>query len=120
MIIEILGDPVALRRPRFSNGVVYNSQAGEMRTLSFVARSQVDGTFDSQVSVDFMFFFKFPKRKPKTVYKATKPDIDNLVKYYLDVLVMANIISDDNIVVKLSAQKLYSDRPSTRIIIEEI
>ena len=47
-----------------------------------------------------------------------KPDVDNLIKLYLDVLT-GIAIEDDNCVAIGSAIKVYSIRPRTEIYIEE-
>lgn len=47
-----------------------------------------------------------------------KPDVDNLIKLYLDVLT-GIVWDDDNCVALGSAVKVYSNSPKTEIIIEE-
>ena len=49
-----------------------------------------------------------------------KPDIDNLIKYVLDSLSGQNgFFLDDNQVYTIYAEKLYSDKPRTEIVIIE-
>lgn len=47
-----------------------------------------------------------------------KPDVDNLVKLYLDVLT-GTALTDDNCVSLGSAIKVYSSKPRVEIYIEE-
>lgn len=48
-----------------------------------------------------------------------KPDIDNLIKLYLDVLV-GTVLEDDNCVSLGQAIKIYSPIPRTVIFVEEM
>ena len=49
-----------------------------------------------------------------------KPDIDNLIKFALDALQgKEGYIVDDSQVVRIYAEKLYSDDPRTEIMIVE-
>ena len=47
-----------------------------------------------------------------------KPDVDNLIKLYLDVI-SGIVMEDDNCVAIGSAVKIYSTNPRTEIYIEE-
>lgn len=53
-----------------------------------------------------------------TLKHVKKPDVDNLIKLYLDVLT-GNAIEDDNCVSLGSAIKVYSPSPKTTIFIQE-
>ncbi len=68
-----------------------------------------------------------PKSMPKSerIYAETetlkhikKPDVDNLIKLYLDVM-NTLVYEDDNCVSINKAQKVYSMQPRTLIFIEE-
>ena len=49
-----------------------------------------------------------------------KPDIDNLIKFVLDALQgQEGYIVDDSQVVRIYAEKLYSDKPRTEIMMVE-
>lgn len=76
-----------------------------------------------------MFWFYMPipksmsKREREDAVKGflkhiKKPDVDNLVKLYLDVLT-GTAISDDNAVSLGTAIKVYSSKPRVEIYIEE-
>ena len=74
------------------------------------------------------FYFKRPKAHYKTgknsnclrddapEYHSSRPDIDNLVKLVGDALNGIFFI-DDALISRVTAHKLYSDKPRTEIII---
>ena len=76
------------------------------------------------VDVHIIYHFKRPKShyrtgkyskelKPDTpICHITKPDVDNLIKFTLDVL-SGVLYKDDNQVVSVTAIKLYDDEPKT-------
>ena len=50
-----------------------------------------------------------------------KPDIDNLVKMIADTIQgKKRIIIDDSQICRLQAEKLYSKKPRTEVVIQEI
>tara|TARA_Y100001938_G_scaffold150865_1_gene243960 strand:- start:6401 stop:6835 length:435 start_codon:yes stop_codon:yes gene_type:complete len=60
------------------------------------------------------------KDKWQEVLHTKKPDIDNLIKYVLDSLSGHNgFFLDDNQIYTIYAEKLYSDKPRTEIMIIE-
>jgi len=63
---------------------------------------------DYPIEVHVDFIFKPVKGKIGTI-KATKPDIDNLLKMLFDVM-KKTIISDDNIIVQVTAKKRYAKK----------
>lgn len=75
----------------------------------------------------FWFYMPIPKSMPKRqrvdavkgyLKHIKKPDVDNLIKLYLDVL-SGTAIADDNAVSIGSAVKVYSSKPRVEIYIEE-
>lgn len=75
----------------------------------------------------FWFYMPIPKSMSKRervdavkgyLKHVKKPDVDNLVKLYLDVLT-GTAIADDNRVSLGNAIKVYSCRPRVEIYIEE-
>lgn len=80
------------------------------------------------VEILFKFFIQIPKSATKKFrnaalqgleYPAKKPDVDNLVKAVLDAI-NAVVIKDDNLVVRIQAEKLYAEEPRTEVIINAI
>ena len=65
-------------------------------------------------------YSKLVKDKWQEVLHTKKPDIDNLIKYVLDSLSGHNgFFLDDNQIYTIYAEKLYSDKPRTEIMIIE-
>ena len=53
-------------------------------------------------------------------YHCVKPDIDNLIKFVMDSLSGINgFFLDDNQIVSIYAEKIYSDDPKTEILIAD-
>ena len=53
-------------------------------------------------------------------YKTTKPDLDNLMKLFLDCCTTVGFWSDDNLVASLVVEKFYSDIPGIYVKIESL
>ena len=81
---------------------------------------------DSLLEIDLKFVMKRPKSKfrkkdPDQRYPhIKKPDIDNLIKGVLDCIQIANIISDDSIVWRVSAQKEVASKGESPCIVIHI
>ena len=136
MKITIPGQPIAKKRPRFARRgkfvVTYNDQqTDEGKALAIIMQQyQSRPAIEGAVCVDFTFFVSRPKghfgtgknagmlKSSAPVMPTTKPDIDNCVKFYLDIL-NGWAWHDDNQVVKLAAVKEYGD-PKTVISISKM
>ncbi len=85
-------------------------------------------TLPQYPKINFLFFMPIPKYMPKkervfaeleTLKHIKKPDVDNLIKLYLDVL--SNIVIHDDASVQIGkAIKMYSLNPRTVILIQEM
>ena len=65
-------------------------------------------------------FANYIKEKWIKLPHTKKPDIDNLIKFVLDALQGQNgFFFDDSQVVRLYAEKIYTDDPATEIMILE-
>lgn len=148
MKIIIPGKPIAKQRARHSNRgkyvVTYDPQEKEKKRVRNIITSQLAELAQSEnkldaldlgkiccskvFSVQFIFFLPINQsdsvsarnKKLWGITKAsTKPDYDNLEKFYLD---CSNGIlwGDDATVVKAQAIKLYSDEPRVEIVINAI
>ena len=49
-----------------------------------------------------------PKKRPDRAWKGTKPDVDNVAKACMDLMVDVGILSDDNIVCRLVVEKHFA------------
>ena len=124
--IVIPGNPIPLKRPRFStrNGKAYNSQNDLMDSLSFLVKQQFDEfkMLTGPVQLNIRFFMGIPKSMTKkkkdslnSKYHVKKPDLDNNLKLIFDVFTRASIFKDDSQVAVINSQKIYSDEPRTEI-----
>ena len=123
-------DPVPLARARFVNRRVWDSQKQLKVNCGIILRNQHDDEclFCGPVRMDITFYFKIPKRvtkKRRVEMEAErtphifKPDLDNLIKFLLDV--GNNVIyHDDCIIAEIHSRKLYSTNPRTEFLIENI
>lgn len=117
MKYTIPGQPIPLARPRFSNNHVWDCQTGEKgATATYLRFLQKDEPLTGPLHVSLKFFMQ---HKTKSGWHAVRPDLDNLVKFYLDVAIGV-LYEDDKQVVKITADKMYSVEPRTEITIEEL
>ena len=140
MKFVLYGDPVAQQRCRtFLRGnrmCTFDLQSMFKKNLKNLIQDQIDDyLFDHPGKYEFpkyprvVFWFLMPI--PKSMGKAErihaesgllrhvkKPDVDNLIKLYLDVL-SGIAIEDDNCVSIGKAVKLYSKTPRTIIFVQE-
>ncbi|EHD5018760.1 RusA family crossover junction endodeoxyribonuclease [Listeria monocytogenes] len=99
------------------------------KKIANVAKIYAPSTpISAPISVDFIFYVPMPKSKSKAWKRrallgqelpAVKPDIDNYVKGVLDAMNKI-VFSDDGKIVKLKAEKRYSDIPRTEVVITEL
>jgi len=127
--LTIPGNPVAKKRSRQgSNRRWYNPQEDIMQIVKRMIKEQLPESFklmDSKIPIacNFIFLFSFPatlsrksieKYNTEVVPCLNKKDIDNLEKFYMDV--MNGIVwYDDNQVYSVHAVKYYSSNPRTEI-----
>jgi Holliday junction resolvase RusA-like endonuclease len=127
------GNPVAQQRFRAINrggkSWLFDPQNKEKKLFSSMAKDQVDENWESPEypRISFWFLMPIPKSLNKSdrehaekgyLKHVKKPDVDNLIKFYLDILT-PSVIKDDNCVQIGKAVKLYSTKPRTVIFIEE-
>jgi len=141
VIIEIPGIPIPKARSRtyVKDNIAhhYNSQKEICKNIKNFLFSYVSKMFNSEskkevldmtdiayaeaFDVKLTFFMPIPasfskKKKENCIdgkqHHTTKPDLDNLVKMYLDCS-NSILFSDDKKIVSLSAKKLYSSVPRT-------
>ncbi len=131
MKIIIPGDPVCQLRARHCTikgfAMTYDPRAKEKKTIRFLLRDYTQGYQFQHPRMTFLFHFPIPKSIPKkqlplynsgTLKHEKKPDVDNLIKLYMDCL-DGIIFSGDQIVTLGPALKLYHPQPKTIIWITE-
>ncbi len=132
MKIVLPGDPIAQIRMRYSgrNGIgrMYDPREKEKRKLKAdIAGKSGNSPLLIHPFISFIFHMPIPKSIPKRLlplYQSgflkheKKPDVDNLVKLYLDCL--DPIVFDGDQKVTLgSCVKLYHSEPKTIIMLSE-
>ena len=134
--IVLPGKPIPKARPRFSRRgkyvATYNSQQAEVDICRIqIGNQYYDGPIEGPLSVLCWFDFERPKNHygtGKNIFKLkksapakhiVKPDIDNLIKFYLD---CANKIlwKDDCQIVQILGFKRYVDEAETIIIVRSL
>ena len=126
--LDIPGKPVPYKAPKVYQNRTFNPRHGEKHEVQEEIRRQYSGPLlENSISVLFIFYFEVPKSFSKKkrqkaldceLMYTSKPDIDNLLKFYNDTLI-GTVIEDDSNIVHLSASKFYSEKPSTHIYIQD-
>lgn len=118
-IYRLDGKPIALARPRLTRYQVYDSQKGVKLLAGITLQKQHQGKpLQGNLCISLRFVFKKPKCKKKSL-TIGNCDLDNLVKFILDV---ANgiLYHDDIQICQISALKEYGDTAYTEFTIYEI
>ena len=132
IFIEISGPPIpyaAARKGKY--GRWYNPRSKEKRKIRWVIRSQYHGfLLKGPLEIRYLFEMPIPKSWPKAkkdlarqqrIAHVSRPDVDNLLKFYNDC--MKNIIyEDDRQIVRPLPFKFYGASPRTLVVVyyEEI
>ena len=137
--LVILGKPVAQKRHRytFKKGFARNydpSSTDKKQTWLQIAKYLPVLPLTGSISINLIFYMPRPKHHyrtgkykhllkdscKETIYHSVKPDLDNLVKYIIDVMNKGYYVDDSQVCV-IQAQKIYSfvDIPRTEVTIEE-
>jgi Holliday junction resolvase RusA-like endonuclease len=134
--LEVLGEPKAQARHRhFTRGTfsgTYDPSKDKKETFASILQSQAPKEpIPEPIMLDLTFYMSRPKNhygtgKKSEIMKDTapeyhsgRPDLDNLTKFVQDA--MNKIFwKDDAQICILNAQKKYSERPRTEILIKTI
>lgn len=128
MVYVIPGNPIPLARSRFSkHKKVYDSQKNQKMFDGITLQGQHEGDLlIGPLHLDITFFMPIPKtaskRKQTELDKTNhmiRPDIDNMIKYYLDISLNV-IFQDDCIVSMITARKIYDQNPRTEFSLKAI
>lgn len=118
--IIIEAKPFFQKRHRYGKGFLYDPSAKDKKNVRHIIRSQFKHKpIDSALDVHISFYFKPPKsyKNPQQYYltpKTTKPDIDNLAKFYMDAM-NGIVYTDDKLIYSLSLSKMYNNTDSVEI-----
>lgn len=122
--IEIIieGPPIPQPRPRFRRIGKFVSTYDPLSKIKEKLRNTViieqfkDSPIDKPISCDIEFHMPIPKsvKAEEGDVHVKRPDVDNLIKYSLDLL--ADIVFlDDKQIYEINAIKCYSKMPRTEI-----
>ena len=133
--MEIQGNPKPQQRHRHFKFGTYDPCKKDKEQFLLKAKQshKIDIPIVNPLHINIKFYMKRPKShyrsgkysglvkdKWQEVLHTKKPDIDNLIKYVLDSLSGHNgFFLDDNQIYTIYAEKLYSDKPRTEIMIIE-
>lgn len=129
-VYVIPGNPVSLKRPRYSSATkrMYNSQRNEMLVMSIGLQSQHDNDpmFEGPLHMDVVFYMPIPssmnkkeQKKLESAYHIARMDLDNLIKMCCD-LGNGILYKDDALIASISAKKVYDINPRTEFSIQSI
>lgn len=129
------GAPIPLARHRTANGHAYDSQKQLKYSVGIQLRQQHQDTplFEGALHLEIIFFMPTPDRLRARVRKYIderqgearnaphfcKPDLSNLIKFIEDVAT-GIIYTDDSIIAKITATKIYSAVARTEFSITRI
>lgn len=126
-MIIITGIPTAQKRHRHTrSGIVYDPSSSDKK--KFILKL-LDHKPSQPIKGDLSIIIKFVMPYPKKYYRSgkykdqikasapsdhsVKPDLDNLIKFLLDVLQDAKIIENDSNICEILAKKVYGKNPRT-------
>lgn len=123
------GKPIPQQRPRLGRGVVYDPCASDKREVGkdLLSQRPSDWSMPDNPRIDFIFIFPSPKQLTKNLREKhgsghfrfrARPDVDNLIKFYIDSM-LGILIKDDAEVSLGYAVKLYGTEPRTIFNIQE-
>ena len=133
----ITGQPKALKRHRPSaRGGYYDPSSKDKKDIWLqIAKYKPKMPYAGDICIKIVFYMQRPKNHYRTgkykhllkdkckgiVYHSNKPDLDNVVKFYLDVFQGKDrMICDDSQICMLFAEKKYAEIPRTEVTISEI
>ena len=131
-VFKLLVEPVAQMRTRFTRRPYVHAYdpvkvKRYKETLAWYARDQWTAEpATGPIKLQLHFFRPVQKSLSKTEHARrlsgahrpiVKPDLDNYIKSTLDALTGV-LWADDNAIIKLEAEKYYSDQPRVEIVME--
>lgn len=118
--------PIPQKRHRHSPRGTYNPMSKEKLYYGLLVKNCLSPQFSpfmGPVEIELSFFMPLPRtkrlRNSKGLYHTNKPDLDNCIKFFLDV--MSGIIyKDDAYIYKIIASKCYSGDPRIEVIANQV
>ena len=134
-MLEIKGNPKPQQRHRHFKFGTYDPSKKDKQ--DFLVKAKQSHKIDIPLLTPLYMNIQFYMKRPKSHYRTgkftgyikekwiklphtKKPDIDNLIKFVMDSLSGHNgFFLDDNQIVSIYAEKIYSDKPRTEILIAD-
>ena len=130
--IVINSKPIALKRHRVARfGRMYDPSAKDKKkTVQEIKKFKPDVKLKGPILIEYKFFYERPKSHFRTgkfsnilkdnapKHHTNKPDLDNVIKYYNDVL-QVDFIEDDSQIVCIWAVKKYNSESQVVIKLSE-
>jgi len=122
------GDPEALQRPRFFKGHVVDVQRQQKYLDGIQIKKQhgLNPLFEGPLFADITFFMPIPRsyserRRDLTrdKYHPQRPDLDNMIKYILDVC-NGVLYKDDSLIAQIFAKKIWADIGKTELVLTQL
>jgi Holliday junction resolvase RusA-like endonuclease len=130
MFFEFNHTPIPKQRPRFSkkNGAIYDPQSKELKECKSEAKQQMasqraemalESPISFQMTVSKAIPDSWPKKRKETLLNkpcTSRPDLDNYLKWYADVL---NEIAydDDKCISESYVKKIWGNTGKVEIVI---
>lgn len=127
-LYKLVGKPVPLQRPRFSQQHVYDPQKEEKEDaqLQLKLQHKKKPLLEGPLELNITFFMAIPQalsKKKRAQFQLQphhiKPDLSNLLKFVEDVA-EGILYKDDKTISLISARKLYDTTPRTIFTLQEI
>ena len=117
--------PIPWQRPKLNGHRFYDGQVSDKVAfgLHLLRQHGQDDPFSNPISINITFFMRIApgtRVGALTRHHKNKPELDSLLKFSLDALVDADILSDDRIICMINAKKEYSLNPRTEFTIKEV
>lgn len=131
----INGEPIAQKRHRHHRWGVYDPSAKDKQHTKKVIHPHIPSVIlKGAIVLHLDFYCTRPKyhygtgknsetlkKKYELCYKIGKPDIDNYIKFYMDVFTKSGFFNDDAQVIRISSSKKYANtEPRTEVMIVEL
>jgi Holliday junction resolvase RusA-like endonuclease len=116
------GHPKALKRPRFSNNKVFNSQKKDQESDSILLKVQNNSInngllYEGPLQMNITFYMH--NSKNGEYWCTSTPDIDNLIKYLLDVC-NGILFKDDRQIVSIISNKIRGKIQRTEFTLKKL
>lgn len=121
--------PIAQKRHRTGRWGMYDPSHEDKENVKLLLSNQIKNEYLGEgplkVSAEFLFPIpkatsKIKKEKMDRSWHIKRPDIDNCLKFYMDVLQDMGVFKDDSQICSLSLIKIYSPIPRVEIEITKL